>query len=141
VNIKLPVDLRPAYILGKRNSTQADCGMLRTVANTKAEALAQLERDVLAKLRTEPAYRGGTITGRVYALTCEGAGQHGAYAWCVTILDPSKGKYCQSGALCFEASEHNALCRLDEYVASCEAAHEVSKCNCEIESSYGEVSK
>lgn len=125
--IKILVDVEPAHVLGKRNSTRARFGVLSCVADSKAEALSTLEQDAYAKLRFDPVYRGGERTGRIYAMTCSGqAGMGGGvviYSWSIAILDPRKGKYPGGGGMSFASSTYGeAERRLNEYVASCEGA-------------------
>ena len=125
MHIKVPITVEPAHILGKRNSTRVKCGALSVSADTKAVALRDIENSAIAVLRFEPEYRGGSTTGRIYAMVCQGAyatsGGVQMYSWAINILTPSKGRYCVGGGMCFgRATQHEALAELDSYVASCE---------------------
>lgn len=127
--IRIPVDTRPAHILGKRNSTHASAGALSATADTRALALFELELDVHARLRfPDPVYRGGAKTLRVYALTCQGqsgmANGTATYSWRVTILDPRE-QHPAGGGMTFSATtERDAIAKLESYVDSCEGAAE-----------------
>ncbi len=138
--IKLEIELRPAHILGKKHSTTATLGALRVTENTKAAALAAIELDAIAVLRHEPYFAGGEVTGRVYALQCQGAERTPAgvveYSWMITILDPRADKdYKHSeghhyvcamgcGGMGFSRpTEGEARKVFFEYIDSCEAAH------------------
>lgn len=149
--IKLEVELRPAYLLGKRNSTTAQLGALRVTANSKAEALAQIELEAIAVLRFDPYYVGGKVTKRVYVLRCCGAQPHAngtiMYAWSADILDPSKRGEgydddgdrvhnigCGGGMGFGTPTEREARKIFLAYVDSCEAAHrELSRSQSHVE--------